>query len=362
MKSLASTLALLMALMSVSTAFAQTNFSILNLSGQNENASITASPQNPAPGDTVSLTLQDTSVDLSDSTVVWRSNGTTIAQGTGMTSTNVTAGPLGSHMNIVASVTALDGTQVQAQSTISPTEVDLLMDSNTYVPPFYKGRALPSAGTPIRVQAIVYFKRADGTLVPSSQINYTWKENDVVLGNLSGLGRSSVLLPAPPLDGSTVVEIDTESQDGDYTGSASLLVPAANPQIVLYQDHPLFGITYYNGFASSASIPGSQTTFAAVPYFAQAQSPNDSNLTYAWTINDSPVKASAQDPSEITINAANSSGQAQLALEVTHATNIFLDAKSSWNFTFGSVGSGSSGSGSTESAKPDSGNLFNSGL
>lgn len=340
-------------------AFAQSDSSPF-LSSTAPDLEITATPQNPGANTPVSLSLGSSALDLADSSITWYQNGKALAQGTGVTAATVTTGALGSRLNITAAVTAPDGTQEQAQTTIIPTQIDLLFDGNTYVPPFYQGRALPSAGTMIRAQALAYFKRADGTLVPPSQISYTWKEGGSVVGTASGTGRSSAFLPAPSLYGSTVLEVDAASLDNSFTGSASIIIPAAPVQLVLYQDHPLYGIVYDNAIVSGASIAQSQATFAVVPYFAQARSPNDPNLAYTWSVNGSSVSSSAQDPSEITLNAQNSSGQAAVSVDITHATNIFLSAQGSWSISLGGVGAfGGSALQSTRSTQ--SGNLFNVG-
>lgn len=353
MKSLAGLIVMVLTFAPV-VALAQTNLSSL-LSSATSNTppdlGITVSPQTPGPDSIVSLSLASSALDLADSSITWYQNGRVIDQGTGVTTTTLTTGSLGSHLSISVSVTASDGTLTQAQATIFPTEVDLLFDGNTYVPPFYDGRALPSAGTTIRAQAEVFFKRSDGTLVPPSQIRYTWKEGGVVVGTASGTGKSSALLPAPPLYGNTDLEVDASSLDGTFSGSAVTTIPAAPVQIILYQDHPLFGIVYNSAISANASMSQSQVTFAAVPYFAQVRSPNDANLTYTWSVNGSNVAASAQDPSEITVNSQNSSGRATLAVGITHATNIFLSAQGSWSIAFGSAGN----IGST----PQAGNPFN---
>ena len=75
-------------------------------------------------------------------------------------------------------------------------------------------------------------------------------------------------------------------------------------------------------------------TFPAIPYFADATTPADSRLSYRWEINKSPVQASTTNASEITINANNSSGGADLSLKVTSPFNFYLQAEHTWNLVF----------------------------
>src|SRR5262249_28595985 len=152
--------------------------------------------------------------------------------------------------------------------------------------------------------------------IPDSSITYTWKVNDRVQGSLSGLGRSSLVIGAPPLFGSDTVEVDAHSNDGSAYGSATLSIPAVDPQPTLYLDDPLNGIEYYNALGAQASVGQLEATFAAVPYFVAARSPDDRSLTYAWSVNGQPVPSSTSSASELTVNAAGSSGIASLSLTI----------------------------------------------
>ena len=246
------------------------------------------------------------------------------------------------------STTPLNG----AGSAASP--VDLLMDSDSYVPPFYQGRALPSAGAHIRLQAIPNFKRADGSLIPSSSIVFTWRQDDRVVGTESGLGKSSIVLPAEILYGTSNIEVDARAEDGSRYGSALLSVPSQEPQLVLYEDSPLLGLMFYRALGVSTNIPESEMTFAVVPYFAHITGPDDARLAYQWSVNGSPVAPAPSNPSELTLSAKGSDGSASLALSVTQTDDIFLSPTGSWSVHLGSSGIGYS-SGGTGAKSPFSG-------
>jgi hypothetical protein len=341
-----SSLALFMLSISfISFAYAQIDLSG-NLAGEDSDLTIAMAPNAPSPGDIVDLSVESSLLDTTDSTIRWYDNGTIVAQGIGVTSATITAGGLGSVSTIVVALVTADGTSASTEISIVPTEVDLLIDSDSYVPPFYLGRALPSAGTDLRLQAIAHLKRPNGTLVPSSDITYTWKQDGRVVGNVSGLGKASVVLPSPTLYGTSDIEVDVESSDDTLSGSASLSIPAQTPAVLLYEDNPLLGLTYYHAMTSQTSIPDIEMTFAAVPYFAPIQSPNDPRLAYAWTVNGKSVASSANDPSELTLNATNSSGQATIGLGLTHSTDIFMSAQGSWGVAFGVSSAGQSSGGS----------------
>jgi hypothetical protein len=295
------------------------------------NLSIAFSPQYPQPGQTVHLTVQGTGLDLAGSTIVWRKGTTAIAQGMGVTSADITAGGLGSETVVEADVAGADGSIRSAQATIAPTQLDLLIGSDSYTPPFYRGRALPTAGTNIIAQASAKFVRTDGSAIADSDIAYTWKQDGSVLGSLSGRGRSSAVIPVMHLFTPTTIEVDAASTDGSRSGQVFAVIPPVQPVLDLYEDHPLYGILYNLALPSTARITDSEMTFAAAPYFAQAAGANDSGLSYAWRVNGEVIPSSASSPSELTVNAANSTGEAYVELETTHATNFYFDAQGAWD-------------------------------
>jgi len=305
------------------------------------NATITLSmsPQNPTPGDTVHLKVTGGSlVDLQDSTITWFQNGKNISKGVGNTDLDIKAGALGQEINIVVQVTPPGGISSTQTLSIIPTHIDLLIDSDSYTPPFYRGRALPSAGTRLRMQALTYFKRPNGSLIPPSSIIYTWSQNGQIAGSLSGLGHQTVTLPSPVLYSTDVIKVDAASTDGTLHGSASITLSSVQPLITLYEDHPLFGLMYHQMMGDQTSIPDSEMTFAAVLYFAQIKGPTDPRLQYTWKVNGAVVPSNAVRPDEITINADKSKGDANIGLSISHTTNFFMSPRGTWDVTFKTIG------------------------
>ncbi|MBI2030834.1 hypothetical protein HYT05_04390 [Candidatus Kaiserbacteria bacterium] len=297
--------------------------------------SLTMTPKNPSPGDTVHLSVTGGSrVDLQNSTITWYQNGKNISKGIGITSIDIKAGVLGTKLDMGVQVDSPDGGSAASSLSIIPTHIDLLVDSDSYTPPFYRGRALPSAGTQMRMQALVYFKRTDGSFVPPNSIVYTWSENGQIIGKVSGKGRQNVTLPSPVLYGTSVITVNAVSNDGLFSGSASIRISSIEPILALYENHPLFGFMYHQAMGEKTSIPDSETTFAAVPYFADIKNPNDPRLRYNWTVNGSVVPTDTTRPSEITINADKSDGKATISLSLSHSSNVFMNPKGDWDVVF----------------------------
>lgn len=295
--------------------------------------SITLTPAHPSPGESVRLEARSSAYDLSQSVLTWRVNGKAFASGEGATSADVVAGSLGSEINVSVEAVAPDGTKSSARAAIVPTSIDLLWESDSYVPPFYEGRALPSAGTVLRLQAAPHFRSPGGGELPASGLTYTWRRNDEVIASVSGRGKFTATIPAPALFGVDVISVEAASFDGAFSGEASARIPSTEPTLALYENHPLFGILYNRALGGETLIPDSEMTFAAIPYFAEARSPNDRALNWSWRVNGEGVAGDQRRPSELTVSAQNSNGFALLSLELMHLTNVFLQASGSWGIT-----------------------------
>ncbi|OGG60538.1 hypothetical protein A2765_00225 [Candidatus Kaiserbacteria bacterium RIFCSPHIGHO2_01_FULL_56_24] len=303
--------------------------------------SIGFSPATPGPGDTVEVSVQSSLLDIPQSDILWEADGKKIAQGKGVDAARVTVGALGVETRITVTVALPDGTSASAEATINPTELDLLVDSDSYTPPFYRGLPLPSAGTNLRLQTFPRFKRG-ATMMPASELVYTWRRNGEVLGGISGRGKSAAVIPVEHLFGTDVISVEARSADDRLSHSSSVSVSAYEPILMLYEDHPLYGVLYHRALSKSASIPGAEATFAAIPFFVQARNIYDTALRFDWRVNSAEIPANLKNPGELTINADDSTGIAFIELSVTHATNFFLDAKGAWNVTFSSASGGTS--------------------
>jgi len=316
---------LVVGIFGVSPAHAQ-----FGLRGIESAISITFEPAHPREGDTVRLTARSSVFILSEADITWNADGKKIAGGRGVESADVTVGVFGSETDVEVSAETPDGTTAVAQATIVPTSLDLLVDSDSYVPPFYRGGVRASAGTSLLLEARPRFVLS-GRLMPASELLYTWKRNGEVLGYVSGRGQSSVRIPSPHLFGTDTITVEVRTDDELLANERSVSISSVVPVLALYVDHPLFGIRYERALPASVFLQESEATFAAVPYFAQARNINDSALRFAWRVNDTPIAPSPSNPSEITINANNSTGLAHLDLVFTHATNLYTDVKKAWN-------------------------------
>ncbi len=309
----------------------------IGLHGVEQALSISVSPAHPAPGQIVSLRAQSSYVDLAKSTLRWQADGKVIASGEGEIEAEITAKGLGGQTDIFLEATTPEGLTVQSNASIIPTQVELFLSSDSYVPPFYRGRSLPASGTNLRAEAKAHLFQGSGAEIPAANIIYTWKRDGQAIPAASGKGKSSAVIPIG--FGISRVTVEAQSADGTLSGEATQTVPLRDATVLLYKNHPLYGIMYNAAMPATAFVSDAEMTFTAVPYFAPVQNARDRALEYAWSVGGSPVPKDTKDPNEITINAKDSTGVALIDLTISHQSNYFFDAKGTWNVTFSAAAS-----------------------
>ena len=300
--------------------------------------STVVTPQFPEPNGRVHVEVQSYSLTLPSATITWYVNGKSVLSGPGQTSFDTSVGGLGTETKIEA-VASGQGVSASALSVLRPTALVVLWESDSYAPPFYRGRTLPSMGTRVRLEAVAHFVRTNKTTVDAKDIIYTWLKNGLVMPEISGRGRSSASIPSPQLFATDIIAVNAQSVDGVFSNEAIVRIPSVEPALTLYEDHPLYGITFGQALGNSTNIPESEMTFAAIPYFTQAASARDSRLLYVWGVNGKNIPT-GKDSNRITLSGTKSGSVGEIALSFTHSTNIFETAAGAWKVMLNTINGG----------------------
>ncbi len=290
-------------------------------------------PEQPAPGDAYSLSLTSYSIDLDRSTIIWRINGEVVAEGDGLKQISSKAGALGSTQRISVSVVSDDGSEGSVSALIRPVEIDLLWNSDSYVPPLYRGKPLAGNSSSVHVYALTRFPLGNG-LLPERDIIYTWSRNSTVLSELSGRGKSRIHITGPAMRDTDVISVTAESVDREWLGRASTRIAAHDTELSLHEHHPLFGILFHRALEGEVHTTESEQKVTAIPYFANVASSQDASLEYAWSVNGIAATAPTESPDTLLITTENYTGPAIISLNLTDIHDFFLHATRSWTLVF----------------------------
>ena len=320
-------------LFSAGFAFAQENLYLTFIGGDKE-VSITMVPNEPRASETVRLSVDSGAIDLDRSVIVWYSNKKEFARGNGLKDATILAGPLGSDtvIEVVAESNEATG---RATARIRPVEIHILWNSDSYVPPFFKGRALPGTSGTVSAYALVHFQTLGGTLIPEKDIIYSWYQNGARVAHLSGRGKSSATFQSPARFDADTIKMAAESLDARFSGSTTIVIPREDAKLVLYENHPLFGILFHRAIVGEVNTAERELKVSAFPYFVRAFSPREETLFYEWHVNDKIVIPDKSARNSISITTNNYTGPADIALSLSSDNDIFTRAEATWRILFG---------------------------
>jgi hypothetical protein len=226
-----------------------------------------------------------------------------------------------------------NGKTFSKKVTISPAKIDLLYEAESYVPPFYKGKAkLPFQGT-LRIVALTSFFDSSGKKIPDNRLVFKWKDGNQTLNNQSGYGKNVLLyksddsLPKP-------IEITAEVSypEGGLFASKKISVEPASPETVLYEESPEYGILSNKALFDTFVLSKEEVVISAVPLFFGVDSKNSSVLNYKWTLSE---KSIDQGESSIVLrNTSGKTGQSQISMQVSNTIDYFQAASQNLKVIF----------------------------
>jgi hypothetical protein len=241
-------------------------------------------PENPAPNEKVNITLNSYAANLDSVLISWFVNGKNTSSGIGKKSFSLNAPSAGGETKITATISLPDGA-IDTNIIIRPSAMTLLWQAqDSYVPPFYKGKAMPSAESSVKIVAMPEIK-SGSSLVDPRNMTYSWKKDYTNNVDGSGYGKNAFTFINDYLDDSNNVSVVASTTDQKYSSQANINVPTFQPKILFYKNDLNMGTLWEQALLDGHRIYGDEIIEAS-PYFI---SPGDIRiplLNWTWSIND----------------------------------------------------------------------------
>lgn len=295
------------------------------------NATVSLSPPYPGPYEQVALTASSYAFDIDVALITWKRGNETLLSGVGAKKLTLTTGAGGTTIPITYTITTANGQSVTGSTTISPQSVELLYESKeSYVPPFYEGRSLPSEGALVRVSAIALITEG-GTRVPSSNLSYNWYLNGEYLEGASGVGRSSVNVTLDYLTDVNEIKVLIRSPRGITTQETVSVYPhAVMPLFYAYND--ALGTDFSKTFWRRIELTG-DITLSLEPYYLSNKGNLNSTASYGWYLDGLPV--TPQEKTLLSLRPKeNASGVRTLSVIVENTKRVLQRAQSEIEIIF----------------------------
>jgi len=279
-------------------------------------------PPNPAPYENTNINLNSYAYNLDSVLISWSVNGKTVASGTGKKSLSISAPSASGETNVVATIYLPDGV-VETDITVKPSVMVLLWQANdSYVPPFYRGKAMPTPDSEVKVVAMPEIRSSSGNVSPEN-MTYAWKKDYTNNVDGSGYGKNSFIFTNDYLDDSNNVSVTASTLDQKYSSQASVDIGIAQPKILFYKNDNDTGTIWENALADGHKIQESEI-ISAVPYFISPKEIMNPTLVWNWFINGNRVTLTSLRKNLIPLKIETGThGKSELKLEIDNQDKIF---------------------------------------
>ena len=223
-----------------------------------DSISLTASTDNPTPGQMVTITATSYSFDINSATITWTVDGKRVQKGIGLLTYSAKAPALGKKSIINVAAVNPDGSNYSNSITLGSGSIDLIIESDGYTPPFFQGKTPLVFQNIVKVIAIPHLANSSGKEYDPATLVYNWKKDDgTVLGDQSGYGKQAISLKGNIVPRPFYLIVTATTRDGSAQAQSLIQITPTSPSIVFYNNDLLYGPLFNNAISNSFHI-GSQ--------------------------------------------------------------------------------------------------------
>lgn len=286
--------------------------------------SLEMDPESPKPKSRVTFNLHSFQTDLGTADIAWFFNGKRIANGKGVTRVQTTFGDVGSVNVIRVTAETPSGLRGEKELAISPSTIKFYWWTNTYVPGWYRGKALPAPGSVVMAQAI--------PSVPAgiaATLEYSWYLNDDIVAGASGIGKAVFPYTIPLADFFPIsLKVKVANQAKTLTAEASFAPPLADYTPLMYEVKPLAGADHSAAVKTLTRQAGNTIDVTVEPFYMPRSTV--AALNYIWNLNGADIANTDKRPWIFTLTSAKDAvGSQQIKVSLVDGKNEKIKASQS---------------------------------
>ena len=288
-------------------------------------------PTYPRPNEGVWINLTLYTDDLTTADITWYQDGKSVLSGKGEVKYSFRAGPIGQKTDIEVKIKLLSGISFTKTITLNPASVDVVWEADSYVPPFYAGKALHPRQGVLKLVAMPEFVK-NGQRIPPQNLVYKWSNNDTVYQDQSGYGKNIVVVNGSLLGKPESIDVLVTDPVNNMVAQGFLDIAPVDPQVVFYQNDPYYGDIFDSAIANPFNLKADQVQVLAAPYYFTNEA--SGYLQYVWELNGQTMPDLSGSRTAIFKKPEQQSGQSVVSLQVTNTNRILQEADGSLTMQF----------------------------
>lgn len=300
---------------------------------------IKISTENPAPGQEITFSAESYVADLNSSNITWSLNGSLYQKGIGITSIKAKAPELGKKLNVSVSAVTSDGRTLSDSKEIGSGSVDLIMETDGYAPPFFRGKVPIAYQNIYRIIAVPHIANSSGTEYDPKTLVYQWTKDTKVIQDASGYGKQVFVWKDEIVPRSRMISVTVSTRDGTAQAQKVLIFTADSPSLAFYVNDPLYGPLYNKALGDNVGLGSKrELSVIAVPYgFNWSLNDTETSsggLSFSWLVNAVKQAALSTNRSIILRAPDGQSGSSNISLEVRNDSDILQSARGGFAAVF----------------------------
>lgn len=237
---------------------------------------------NQTPGSEMILTATSPFLNLRETENTIMVDGDIIKSEIGLVKSKIIVGDIATPMEIT--FTAKSPTQTaKAETIILPGYADLLFEAQTVTPPFYRGKAIPTNKSIIRIFALPYFSK-DYLTEP---MRYKWGRGDEIsLGEGNNLDSVQTLGAWDNEKLPITLQVFFQNQKL----SRKIDIPSLPSEGLFYRLSPTNGVQTQHSFIGKVDDNKNTLSLLLVPYGMSFQDWNQGKILYEWVAGEKSIE------------------------------------------------------------------------
>ncbi|MDO8572803.1 MAG: hypothetical protein Q7S11_03495 [bacterium] len=294
-----------------------------------QSVEVKITPEYPGPNEDVTVEIISYQTDLQRAKITWESGGKTLATGFGVIKQTIRTKNAGVRTTLAISISTHEGLFISKNVSVTPIELEMHWETSSYTPPFYRGKALPSPKSEIKIVALPNFIDTNKNTVSEKNLVYIWRaQNGTILNQ--GYGKSYAYTPAPDGIGfERPIDVDVSSLNNTLRSKKRFYIKAFSPLVQFYEDNPLLGVMYDHALLQEVVLLNDEIALRGEPFFFSQTHKNTGKLVYQWAQNGKSI-ANESGSSIILRKESPSEGSSRINLSVKNSENIFENASRSF--------------------------------
>lgn len=293
-----------------------------------DGVTISAEPSSPSPNEEVTVSIESYVVDLNSASIVWLINNKTSAHGVGMKEFKVKAPKIGESIVVTAAINTSDDKEIKKAYIIKSGSVEIIWESEGYLPPFYKGRNIFAYQNTVKLIAIPHLSSDGKTESNPKNLVYKWKKGGKYIDNGTGYGVQSIKIKSDDIPKPMEISVDVYTRDQNESAQGFISLEPTNPTIEFYEIDPLYGILFNKSIGSKINLNNSEITVLSAPFGF------NKDLSYTWSVNNVERPDLSKNQSITLRTKGDTDGSSDIGLDIRGLDDILQGAQSSFSINF----------------------------